>query len=167
MEGYVFPGPAFGCSMGLFGFVLYSLWKMAASALRIKDLGGDLIQFPSLRLQAFLATVIGSWLFFPAAIFAGRAGLLDVATAERVLIIANFAAKVRMAFQQSIAIAIGGSGKCRPGTSALVRHSLGHGHPDTVKGRSTPDRDALSCPEDLSARCMACGFNTCASYHPW
>ena len=67
---------------------------MAASALRIKDLGGELFSLPSLRLQGFLATVIGSWLFFPGAIFAGRAGLLDFAATEKVLIFANFAAKV-------------------------------------------------------------------------
>lgn len=67
---------------------------MASSALKIKDLGGELFQLPSNRLKAFLITAIGSWLLFPGTIFAGRAGLLDAATTEIVLVYSNFAAKV-------------------------------------------------------------------------
>ena len=89
-------GPVFGCALSLFSFVLFSLWQMAASALRIKDLGGELFSLPSMRLQGFLATVIGSWIFFPGAIFGARLGYVDVVAAEKILIYANFMAKVRV-----------------------------------------------------------------------
>ena len=87
-------GYAFGCALSLFSYVLFSLWAMAASALRVTYSGGGLFQLPSKRLGAFLCLAIGSWLFFPSTIFAGKAGLLKPATVELILIYANFAAKV-------------------------------------------------------------------------
>lgn len=75
--------------------MLFSLWAMAASALRVTHYGEGLFQLPSKRLGAFLFLAIGSWLFFPATIFAGKAGLLKPVTVELILIYANFAAKVR------------------------------------------------------------------------
>ena len=87
-------GLLFGCAITLFSYVLSEMWRMAASALRIKDLGGEIFQLPSMRLKVFLMAAIGSWLFFPSAIFSCRAGLLEPATAERVLLYANFVTKV-------------------------------------------------------------------------
>ena len=87
-------GAPFFCALALFAYVLFSLWSMASSALKIKDLGNELFQLPSNRLKAFLVTAIGSWLLFPATIFAARFGLVNAAAAENVLIYANFAAKV-------------------------------------------------------------------------
>ncbi|KAK9836885.1 hypothetical protein WJX74_010424 [Apatococcus lobatus] len=87
-QWYFFP-----CAFALFSYVIFSLWCMASSALKIRDLGGELFQLPSNRLKAFLITAIGSWILFPGTIFAGRAGLLDAATTEIILVYANFAAK--------------------------------------------------------------------------
>ena len=82
----------------LFFYVLDSLWMMAASALRIKDLKGitDLFKLNTFSLQMILFLVVGSWLFFPFAILAYKAGVLTLLESETLLVQANFCAKVRL-----------------------------------------------------------------------
>ena len=80
----------------LFFYVLAQLWIMAASALRIKDLKGisHLFKLNTFSLQMILLLVVGTWLFFPAAILAYKAGVLTLFQSEALLVRVNFCAKV-------------------------------------------------------------------------
>ncbi|KAK9843250.1 hypothetical protein WJX74_009238 [Apatococcus lobatus] len=78
-----------------FGYVLMALWKMAASAMRVKDLKGILPTFKlnPLSLGLILGAVVGCWLLFPVFILAYKADMLSLYQAETLLARLNFCAK--------------------------------------------------------------------------
>lgn len=87
-----------------FVYVLASLWTMASSAWRVKDLAGteEAFKLHSLSLRMILVAILSSWLLFPLVILCFNVNLLSVAQSEWLLQRANFCSKVRVHVKQAI-----------------------------------------------------------------
>ena len=138
----------------LFCYVLASLWQMAASALRVKNLAGtiELFRLSSFNLQMILLLVVGSWLFFPIAILAFRLGMVTMLQAETILVQANFGAKVMEGMRSTASFA-----QC-PHRDDLRSASAFINHQDLLAGNLS-----FTTPTHACTRAHACVQNVDSS----